>query len=91
VSTARPELSFVDIAEAIVLDDAFSDGRAAYRFKARTWIGTVGYSYGLDADQSLDFSLTRVRSTAIARPTFVGAGVVRYYDTQANVAYLIRF
>lgn len=91
VSSARPELAFVDVAEAIVLDDAFNDGRAAYRLKAKTWIATLGYSLGLQEDQSLDFSVRWVQSTAISRPTFPGAGIVRYYDTQATVAYLIRF
>ena len=91
VSTAQPELAFVDIAQAIVRDDAFTDGRAAYRLKARTWVGTLGYSHGLRTDQSLDFSLTWVRSTAISRATFIGAETVRYYATQANLAYLIRF
>ena len=91
VSSARPELAFVDVAEAIVLDDAFNDGRAAYRLKAKTWIATLGYSLGLQEDQSLDFSVRWVQSTAISRPTFPGAGIVRYNDTQATVAYLIRF
>ena len=91
VSSARPELAFVDVAQAIVPDDAFSDGRGAYRLKAKTWIATLGYSHGLQEDQSLDFSVRWVQSTALSRPTFPGAGIVRYYDTQATVAYLIRF
>jgi hypothetical protein len=91
VSSARPELAFVDVAEAIVLDDAFKDGRGAYRLKAKTWIATLGYSHGLQEDQSLDFSVRWIQSTALSRPTFAGAGIVRYYDTQATVAYLIRF
>ena len=91
VSSARPELAFVDVAEAIVLDDAFNDGRAAYRLKAKTWIATLGYSHSLREDQALDFSVRWVQSTALSRPTFLGAGIVRYYDTQATLAYLIRF
>jgi len=91
VSSALPELAFVDIAQAIVRDDAFDDVRGAYRLKAKTWIATVGCSYSLLEDQSLDFSLRFVQSTALDRPTFPGAGTIRYYDTQASVAYLIRF
>jgi hypothetical protein len=91
VSSARPELAFVDVAQAIVLDDAFNDGRGAYRLKAKTWIATLGYSHGLQEDQSLDFSVRWVQSTALSRPTFPGAGIVRYYDAQATIAYLIRF
>jgi hypothetical protein len=92
VSTARPELAFVDIAEAIVRDDAFTDTeRQAYRLRARTAIATLGYSLGLDEDQALDFSIRWIRSTALSRPSFPGAETIRYFDTQATVAYLIRF
>jgi hypothetical protein len=90
-SSALPELAFVDIAQAIVRDDAFDDGRGAYRLKARTGIATLGFSHGLQEDQSLDFSLRWVQSTALDKPTFPGAGTIRYYDVQASVAYLIRF
>jgi len=91
VSSALPELAFVDIAQAIVRDDAFDDGRAAYRLKAKTGIVTLGFSHGLKEDQSLDLSLRWVQSTALDKPTFPGAGTIRYYDTQVSVAYLLRF
>ena len=90
-SSALPELAFVDIAQAIVRDDAFDDGRGAYRLKARTGIATLGFSHGLNEDQSLDFSLRWVQSTALDKPTFPGAGTIRYHDVQASAAYLIRF
>lgn len=91
-STARPSLDYVDIAEAIVEDDAFpNSGRWAYRLKARTEIATLGYNLGLHDDHSLDFSVRWVRSTALERPTYPGADTVRYYDLQAGVSYLIRF
>ena len=91
-STARPSLDYVDIAEATVQDDAFpNSGRWAYRFKAHTEIATLGYNLGLREDHSLDMSLRWVRSTALERPTYPGAGTVRYYDVQAGVSYLIRF
>ena len=91
VSSALPELAFVDIAQAIVRDDAFDDGRGAYRLKAKTGIVTLGFSHGLKEDQSLDVSLRYVQSTALDKPTFPGAGTIRYYDTQVSVAYLLRF
>lgn len=92
VSSARPALDYVDIAEAIVTDDAFpGSGRQAYRVRANTLIGTVGYNLGLGEQHSLDFWLTRVRSTSRSRPTYPGADEVTYKDTQAGVAYLIRF
>ena len=91
VSSALPELAFVDIAQAIVRDDAFDDGRGAYRLRAKTGIVTLGFSHGLKEDQSLDLSLRWVQSTALDKPTFPGAGTIRYYDTQVSVAYLLRF
>lgn len=91
VSSAKPELAFVDIAQAIVRDDAFDDGRAAYRLRAETGIVTLGFSHGLKEDHSLDVSLRWVQSTALDKPTFPGAGTIRYHDTQVSVAYLLRF
>jgi hypothetical protein len=91
VSSALPELAFVDIAQAIVRDDAFDDGRGAYRLRAKTGIVTLGLSHGLKEDQSLDLSLRWIQSTALDKPTFPGAGTIRYYDTQVSVAYLLRF
>lgn len=92
VSSARPTLDYVDIAEAIVADDAFpGSGRQAYRVRANTLVGTLGYNLGLGEQHSLDFWLTRVRSTSRSRPTYPGADEVTYKDTQAGVSYLIRF
>jgi hypothetical protein len=91
VSSALPELAFVDIAQKIVRDDAFDDGRGAYRLKAKTGIATLGVSHGLNEDQALDFSVRYIQSTALDKPTFPGAGTIRYYDTQVSVAYLLRF
>lgn len=92
VSTARPALSYSDVAEAVVRDDAFSDTvRQAYRLRANTLIATFGYNVGLQAGHSLDLWLRWVRSRSLARPSFPGADVIRYYDAQAGIAYLVRF
>jgi len=91
VSSALPELAFVDIAQAIVRDDAFDDGRGAYRLRAKTGIVTLGFSHALKEDHSLDLSLRWVQSTALDKPSFPGAGTIRYYDAQVSVAYLLRF
>ena len=73
-------------------DDAFSNpDRTAYRLKARTGIVTIGYSHGLASDRSLDFSIRRVRSTVLPLGGVPLAETIRYYDTQATVAFLIRF
>jgi hypothetical protein len=92
VSTARPSLYYVDIAEASIQDDAFPDsGRLAYRVRARTGIATLGYNLGLSENQSLDFSLRSLRSTALENPGFPGAGTIRYQDTLGSIVYLVRF
>lgn len=92
VSTARPAPRFLDVAEAVIRDDAFTDTvRQAYRLRATTLIATVGYNLALQTDHSLDFSLQWVRSSSLARPSFPGADVIRYYGAQAGIAYLVRF
>ncbi len=89
-STARPALEFVDIADAIVLDDIF-DGRASYRFEANTILTTLGYSLPLSREHSLDFSWRWIESTSRSKATFAGAEKVRYVDNQVALAFLIRF
>lgn len=91
VSTARPALEFVDIADAIVRDDAFAGGRSAYRFEAGTVLTTLGYNLRLGRRQSLDFAWRRAESKSKSKPTFPGAGSVRYVDNQISLAYLLKF
>lgn len=92
VSTARPALDYVDVADAIVRDDVFTDTvRQSYRLRANTRLATVGYNLGLESGHSLDVSLRWVRSTSLARPSYPGAEAIRYYDAQVGIAYLIRF
>ena len=92
VSTARPAPRYLNVAEASIRDDAFTDTvRQAYRLRAITLIATFGYNLALQTDHSLDISLQWVRSSSLARPSFPGADVIRYYDAQAGIAYLVRF
>jgi len=96
VSTARPSLALLNLARSVVPDDVFDDGvdRLAYRFKAATWIGTVGYNLAFTRGQSLDFSYRYVRSTPTDSSSYLYANwnqTIRYIDNQFGVAYLIRF
>jgi hypothetical protein len=92
VSTAPPALDFVDIAEAIILDDAFSGPpRFAYRFEAHTILTTLGANWALGKGQSLDLSWRRVESESKSKPTYPMADEVRYFDNQLSLAYLLRF
>ena len=91
VSSAPLSLAYLDIAEAIVRDDAFP-GRIAYRVYARTAIATIGYNLAISDKQSLDFSGRWVQATPTATPGYpVPGNALRYVDKQFAVAYLIRF
>jgi len=92
VSTARPSLALIDIAEAIVRDDVFTDTeRLDYRLKADTVLATLGYNLAFGERHALDLSWRWVQSTAIEQPGFAGADTFRYYVNQLSVAYLVRF
>jgi len=90
VSTGRPALAFVDVADAIVFEDVF-EGRTSYRFEADTVITTLGYNRSLGGGHALDFSWRWVRSESTSKPTFPGAESLRYFDNALSVAYLFRF
>ena len=92
VSTGHPSLVNVGVAEVFAPDDAF-DGAdlVAYRFDARTLLGTVGWNYPLGARDSIDFSWRRIEATPRARPSFDFSGSLRYIDNQYSIVYLMRF
>lgn len=94
VSSGPFTLQNTDIAESFAPDDAF--GRAdffAYRFKAKTWISTLGYNYPLGPRDSIDLSWRRADS----KPTYGGSGIygyagdARYTANQVTLVYLMRF
>lgn len=91
VSSGFASLANVGVAEVFVPDDAFNGELIAYRFDARTLIGTVGVNYPLGARDSVDLSWRRVESTALKRPAFDFGGPLRYIDNQYNLVYLMRF
>jgi hypothetical protein len=63
----------------------------AYRFDARTVIGTLGVNYPLGARDSVDLSWRRVESTPTRRPSFDFTGPLQYIDNQYSLVYLMRF
>jgi hypothetical protein len=92
VSSARPMLIFVDLAKAIVRDDAYPGMNLfAYRLEARTIITTLGYNWAFAEGHALDFSWRWIEATATATPSFVTTDKVRYRDNQLSIAYLYRF
>jgi hypothetical protein len=92
VSTSRQTLAAVNIADAIVQDDAFDDTtRFAYRFKAATWLATLGYNRAFGERHSLDVSWRRVQSMPLNPRDPASASELRYAVNQLSVAYLARF
>ncbi len=93
VSTARPDLRFLDIADALVVDDVFTDTtRYSYRIEAYTGIGTLGYNYGLGERAALDISYRIAYSLPSEQPSAAISSERLYYiDNQATVSLLIRF
>jgi len=85
VSSGRAALAYIDVAKAIVADDAFeSAGFYAYKVNANTLIGTLGYNVAFGAGHAIDLSLRRAQAKVL------GADL-RYTANQASLAYLVRF
>ncbi len=91
VSSGRFSLENIDIAEAFTPDEAFGPGFFAYRFEAKTWIGTFGYNRPLGPRDGIDFSYRRIQSYPLDRPGFPVPGAFRYIDNQYSIVYLMRF
>lgn len=93
VSTARPKLAYFDIAEAVVLDDVFTDTpRFSYRFKGYTGIATIGYNFALGEHAALDLAYRIAHARPHDQPpSVVTTDSIDYVDQQATVSILIRF
>jgi hypothetical protein len=93
VSTARPNLAYFDIAQAVVQDDVFTDTtRFSYRFKAYTGIATLGYNLALGEHAALDLAYR----AAYARPhdqppSAVATETIDYVAQQVTLSLLVRF
>ncbi len=92
VSSMIPTLATAGISPHIT-DDAFNDGREAYRFKARAWITTLGYNHAFGAGHSVDLVWRRAQATALNADTGTSysASDLRYVVNQFSLAYLARF
>jgi hypothetical protein len=93
VSTARPNLAYFDVANAVVLDDVFTDTtRYSYRFKAYTAIATVGYNLAISERAALDLTYrvaySRLRDQP---PSAVTNDTIDYVDNQVTLSLLVRF
>jgi hypothetical protein len=91
VSTGEPSLEKIDIAYAFVPDAAFSGGQMfSYRFKGTTLLYTLGYNYGLNSRNALDFSWRMIESRAAERPSY-STTPSSYTVNQYSVVYLFSF
>jgi hypothetical protein len=94
VSTAHLTPGRADIADAVTVipDDAYKDPTLfAYRFKASTWIMTLGYNHAFSGGHSLDFSWRWARSKPLELRGLATASENSYSANQFSVAYLARF
>jgi hypothetical protein len=93
VSTAKANLKYLDIAEAVVKDDVFTDTtRFSYRLKAYTGIGTLGYNFAFAERAAFDFSYRYVYSKPQEQPNpAIWNDTIYYTDQQVTASLLIRF
>ena len=92
VSDGRPTLVNVSLSQVFVLDDAFPGKQLyAYRYDARTWVGTLGYNLPLGPRTSIDVSWRRAQGTPTDRPDFDVQGSLRYSDNQYSLFLLTVF
>jgi hypothetical protein len=89
----RRTLGFVNTASPnIIQDDAFNDTtRDAYRLKASTLIGTLGYNHAFGARHAVDVSWRRVQSTVLNPVAPASGSDLHYTVNQISLAYLGRF
>jgi hypothetical protein len=93
VSTARPSLAFLDIADAVIVDDAFTDTtRLAYRIEATTGILTLGYNIAFGEKVALDLAYLGAYSRPKQQPpASVQSEKVYYTANQVIASLLFRF
>jgi outer membrane autotransporter protein len=94
VSSVRSGFEGAVAIKAFVRDDAYDETLFAYRYTARTWVGTLGYNLPLGARDSLDVSWRRVTAKPLDQlggTSYAGGGEVTYYVNQYLVSYLTRF
>jgi hypothetical protein len=93
VSTAPATLAYLDIADAVVLDDVFTGPpHYSYRYQARTGILTLGYNVAIGARQALDIAYRAAYAVPKDQPpASVSPDRLYYVVQQVTVSYLLRF
>lgn len=93
ISSAPATLAYLDISEAVVLDDVFTNpAHYDYRYKARTGILTLGYNLGIGERQALDIAYRAAYAVPKEQPpSAVSPDRLYYLDQQITLSYLLRF
>lgn len=90
VSTGVPTLALIDLAKALVQDNAYPGGQLySYRFIATTMVTTLGYNIGISTQSALDISWLRAKSTADYIPSSA-VSAPSYVTNQFSIVYLLR-
>jgi uncharacterized protein YhjY with autotransporter beta-barrel domain len=90
VSSGRPSLENLGLAERFVEDAAFGDrGFLDYRFKARVGVLRLGVNWRLGSESSLDLSWSR--SVAQPRDELPLLDTPSYFANQMRMVYLVRY
>jgi hypothetical protein len=90
VSSGRPSLENLGLAERFVEDDAFGNrGFLSYRFKARVGVLRLGANWRLGSESSLDLSWSR--SVALPRDDLPVLDTPSYFADQVRMVYLVRY
>lgn len=91
VSTGQSSLENIDIADVFAQDIAFPGGLLySYRFKGSTVLSTLGFNFGMNSRNSLDFSWRMIESTPDSRPSYA-TSPSSYIVNQYSVVYLFSF
>lgn len=95
VSTGRPSLENLDLAEVFVDDDAFpvqpGPGLLSYRFRARTALLRLGANWRTGAASSVDLSWSRAGAQPRQQLSVPSLVTPHYFASQVTVVYLLRY
>ena len=93
VATGQPSVAFVELASAIVADDAFEDTtRYAYRMDGRVGLVQLGYNQPFGERHALDFSWRMANATPDSVDGVSAAAQrIHYTVNQYTLAWLVRF
>lgn len=92
VSSGPISFGILSLADALVFDDVFTDRNlVAYKLKAETLIGTIGYNMPIGQRYALDLSYRYVRTTPSEQTSAIAVSNPRYTANLITLSFLVRF